>query len=126
MLQNLQQDRTVPTRKLFATDAYMSQFDINVAIATDARQGLRLVDVYRPHAIVMDLHMPFMDGFQLCRRFKRDVDTAHIPVIMVTSSDSPQDALTSTKVGVDRYLLKDCNLPENLLKILQTWAIQKL
>jgi twitching motility two-component system response regulator PilH len=99
--------------------AFMSGFDIDVLMATDPRQGLRLIVAHQPDAIVMDLNMPYLNGFQLCRRLKRDDETAHIPVIMVTSSDDEQDVMTGIEVGVDRYLLKDSNLAENLLTTLR-------
>lgn len=99
--------------------AFMSNFDISVYIATDVRQGLRLIDVYHPSVVVMDLYMPILNGFQLCSRLKRDPTTADIPVVMVTSSDRQQDALTSARVGVDKYIVKDSDLAENLLEALQ-------
>lgn len=92
-------------------------------MAADARQGLRLIDVEQPDAVVMDLYMPDINGFQLCHRLKRDPETAHIPVIMVTSSDSQQDTMTGIQVGIDKYLLKDDSLAENLLTTLRQMGV---
>ena len=98
----------------------MSEHDINVVWAQDGLQGLRIVDAMEPDLIVLDINMPKMDGYQVCRRLKRDPNTRDIPVIMLTSNDSSEDALKGLEAGADDYIPKDAFASQHLLSVLQT------
>jgi len=103
--------------------AQLSQHDISVICAEDGVQGLRLVDIEQPHLIVLDINMPKMDGYQVCRRLKRDPNTQHIPVVMLTSNDSSEDALKGLDAGADDYIPKDSFASEHLLSTLKTLGL---
>ncbi len=100
--------------------AQVSKYGINVICAEDGLQGLRIVDIVRPDLIVLDVNMPRMDGYQVCMRLKRDPNTRHIPVIMITSNDSSDDALKGLEAGADDYFPKDAFAFEHLLAALET------
>ena len=100
--------------------AHLSQYDINIIGAEDGIQGLRLVDAECPDLIVLDVNLPKMDGYQVCQRLKRDPSTREIPVIMLTSNDSSEDALKGLDAGADDYIPKDAFASENLLTTLRT------
>ncbi len=59
--------------------------------------------------VLLDVMMPEMDGFEVCRRLKENPDTMHIPVIMVTSLDSTRDRVRGLQVGADDFLTKPVN-----------------
>jgi DNA-binding response OmpR family regulator len=102
------------------TAAQLSQYNIDVMIAGDGLQGLRSVNTFRPHLIVLDINLPKMDGYQVCQRLKRDETTRHITVIMLTSNDSSKDALKGLAAGADDYIPKDVFAVQHLLAVLET------
>jgi CheY-like chemotaxis protein len=101
------------------TAAQLSGYDINVVLAEDGVQGLRCVNTFPPDLIVLDVNLPKMDGYQVCQRLKRDENTKHIPVIMLTANDSSEDALKGLAVGADDYIPKDVFAIQHLLSALE-------
>ena len=59
--------------------------------------------------VLLDVMMPGMDGYEVCRRLKSNVDTTHIPVVMVTALDQPSDKLEGLNAGADDFLTKPIN-----------------
>ena len=114
------EDSTTQAKRIAAQ---MSRHDINVTCAEDGLQGLRMIDIEPPDLIVLDINMPKMDGYQVCRRLKRDPNTQHIPVIMLTSNDSSDDALKGLEAGADDYITKDAFASEHLLSVLETMGL---
>ena len=72
-------------------------------VAGTAEEALRVAHAYRPHAIVLDVGLPDQSGLALLDRLKRDVETRHIPVHVVSGSDHTQTALSIGAIG---YLMK--------------------
>ena len=89
-----------------------------VATAPDGEAGLTAVREHRPDAIVLDVMMPRLNGFQTCRRLKSDPETRGIPVVDVTAKDQPTDEFWAREVGADAFLAKPVDL-RNLLDLLQ-------
>ena len=56
--------------------------------------------------VLLDVMMPGMDGFEVCRRLKANAATAHIPVVMVTALDQPTDRVRGLEAGADDFLAK--------------------
>ncbi len=77
-----------------------------VATAPDGESGLEAARGHHPDAIVLDVMMPRLNGFQACRQLKSDPATADIPVVMCTSKDQPADQYWATEVGADAFLAK--------------------
>ncbi|HEX2987410.1 MAG TPA: diguanylate cyclase [Chloroflexota bacterium] len=79
-----------------------------------ARDGLEAIEaVYRenPDLVVLDVVMPRMTGYQVCRMLKLDEQTQHIPVVMLTSRDQPADQYWGLQTGADCYVTKEQPLP---------------
>jgi len=74
--------------------------------AENGRVALARLDEARPDVIVLDLMMPEMDGFQVCRKLKEDPSTAEIPVIMVTARDDLDARAEGMRLGVSDFLAK--------------------
>ena len=103
--------------------AQLAKHGLNILIAEDGPDGLRAVDEHHPDAVILDVNLPTMTGYQVCRRLKRDEATSDIPVIMLTSSDSSDDTLRGLNVGATDYIPKDSFATENLVATLQAIGI---
>jgi len=101
------------------------QHGLNILLAEDGPDALRVVDESRPDAVILDVNLPSMSGYQVCRRLKRDPNTADIPVIMLTSSDSSDDTLRGLNVGATDYIPKDAFATENLVATLTGIGVLK-
>jgi two-component system cell cycle response regulator len=77
-----------------------------VLTANDGPTALEMAASERPDIILLDVMMPGMDGFQVCRRLKDDPDTRHIPVVLVTALDGRSDRVTGLESGADEFLTK--------------------
>jgi len=76
---------------------------IEAANATDA---VALAMNERPHLVLLDVALPDHDGFWVCRQLKGNVETAHIPVIMLTAMGLPSDREQAVQAGADGYIVK--------------------
>jgi DNA-binding response OmpR family regulator len=74
--------------------------------AISGAECLRIVREHRIDVILLDLMMPEMDGFQVCRALKQDPDTADIPVIMITARDDLDARAEGMRLGVADFLAK--------------------
>ncbi|MGE0829096.1 MAG: PleD family two-component system response regulator [Hyphomonadaceae bacterium] len=78
----------------------------DVITATRGEEAIQKVRRERPDIVLLDVMMPGMDGFEVCRRLKEAADTRHIPVILVTALDQREDRLKGLGVGADDFLTK--------------------
>lgn len=78
----------------------------DVITASDGFKALELAATARPDVILLDVMMPLMDGFEVCRKLKADATTRHIPVVMVTALDGREDRITGLEAGADDFLTK--------------------
>jgi two-component system, sensor histidine kinase and response regulator len=79
---------------------------IAFAIAENGRVALEMIARERPALVLTDIIMPEMDGYELCRRIRKDKKTAGIPVIMVTQLFDPADVLLGLEAGADNFIIK--------------------
>ncbi len=77
-----------------------------VVTAFNGEQALERIESEMPDIILLDVMMPGMDGFEVCRRIKANNKTAHIPVVMVTALDQPSDRVAGLDAGADDFLTK--------------------
>ena len=77
-----------------------------VLAACDGPSGLAMAQSERPDIILLDVMMPGMDGYEVCRRLKADPTTEHIPVVMVTALDGRRERLAGLDAGADDFLNK--------------------
>ena len=78
----------------------------DVLTASDGVTALAMAAADQPDVILLDVMMPGLDGFEVCRRLKSDALTRHIPVVMVTALDGREDRITGLEAGADDFLTK--------------------
>lgn len=81
----------------------------NVFTAENGQIGLDQVKAKKPHLVVLDCEMPVMDGVTMCQRLKDDNATMNIPVIFLTSVNTPQNIVDCFELDADNYLSKPVN-----------------
>ena len=91
-------------RKLVST--YLARQGYQVAIATDGYEALKAIRMQPPDAVITDVMMPNMNGFELTRRLRADHRTARIPVLMLSARKEADDILTGYSEGADEYIAK--------------------
>jgi two-component system, OmpR family, alkaline phosphatase synthesis response regulator PhoP len=92
----------------------LSAGGFDVLVSANAEEGLALAKKYRPDVIVLDVIMPGIDGKEACRRLKQDKETAPIPVLFLTCSDSLEEKMDEYDAGGEGHIAKPF-LPEDLL-----------
>jgi two-component system cell cycle response regulator len=97
-------DDLLPNLKLLEARLSAEYFD--VITATSGPEALEKCRDGRCDIVLLDVMMPGMDGFEVCRRLKADPATMHIPVVMVTALDQPTDRVHGLEAGADDFLTK--------------------
>jgi two-component system cell cycle response regulator len=78
----------------------------SVILASSGPQALEMAKLHDPEIILLDVMMPGMDGYEVCRRLKADPVTAHIPVVMVTALSDSEDRVRGLDAGAEDFLTK--------------------
>jgi two-component system cell cycle response regulator len=97
-------DDIVANTKLL--EARLASEYFEVLTACNGREALDILARDRVDVVLLDVMMPGMDGFEVCRRIKKDQRTQHIPVVMVTALDQASDRIQGLEVGADDFLTK--------------------
>jgi chemosensory pili system protein ChpA (sensor histidine kinase/response regulator) len=97
-------DDSLTVRKI--TSRLLAREGFKVLAAKDGADALELLRTESPDAILLDIEMPRMDGFEFTRTIKRDSRTAGIPIVMITSRIAEKHRTRARELGVDRYLGK--------------------
>lgn len=84
----------------------LSSKGYNVTGVMDGKSALEEVMAHRPDLVILDIMLPEIDGFEVCRRIKENPATSTIPVVMLTAKKNSQDVARGTEVGADAYLTK--------------------
>ena len=85
---------------MLAEDGY------GIKVAISGKKALEIIPVHRPDLILLDVMMPEMDGFEVCRRLKADPATADIPVIFLSAKDQAEDIVSGLELGAVDYVTK--------------------
>jgi len=117
----------MPTSKILIADdnqpnvelleAYLAEVDCEIAVAADGHETLEKVTEFKPDLILLDIMMPRMSGFEVCRKLKSDPETRDIPIIMVTALNELGDIERGVESGTDDFLTKPVNRLELVTRV---------
>ena len=104
-------------------EAYLDGIDCEIAVAVDGLDTLAKVAEFQPDLILLDIMMPKMSGFEVCKTLKRDPNTRQVMILMVTALNETGDIERAVAAGCDDFLSKPVNKlelvkrVENMLKL---------
>jgi CheY-like chemotaxis protein len=104
-------------------EAFLAEVDCDIAVAVDGRDTLDKVAAFQPDLILLDVMMPKLSGFEVCKKIKSDPKTKGIMVLMVTALNERGDIERGVDSGTDDFLSKPVNKVElvkrveNMLKL---------
>ena len=98
-------------------EAYLTDDGFEVRSTPDGESTLRVARDWKPDLVLLDVMMPKLSGFEVCKRLKADPVTRGLPVIMVTALDEPSDIDRAVEVGTNDFLTKPINKTELLLRV---------
>ena len=111
-----EENKTAPSHTLLIVDDNKDLTDYlatalkdrfkTIWVAADGEEALRLCRKKRPHIVVSDIQMPRMNGYELCKQIKEDLEISHIPVILLTARNDEESQLYGYKNGADAYVTK--------------------
>ena len=96
------------------TSAILEDADYDVSVAWDGLEAINKAYAEEPDLVILDVEMPKINGYQVCRLLKDDEYTRDIPVVMLTGRDQQSDMFWGLKTGADAYVTKGFK-PEQLL-----------
>lgn len=82
----------------------------HVQVCSNGKSALCIVKEYFPDLIISDIMMPEMRGDELCQKVKNDIDTSHIPVILLTALNTDKNIIDGLQTGADEYVVKPFNI----------------
>lgn len=98
-------------------EAYLSGLDVETAIAVDGQDTLEKVAAFKPDLILLDIMMPKLSGFEVCKQVKSNANTRGIMILMVTALNELGDIERAVDAGTDDFLSKPVNKMELLIRV---------
>ncbi len=109
----------------YLTDILQAQ-GYRIRPATSGELALSAVAARRPDLILLDVKMPGMDGYEVCRRLKSDPENARVPIIFISALDEPEDKVKAFAVGGVDYITKPLHSEEVLARVQTHLRLQEL
>jgi CheY-like chemotaxis protein len=106
--------------------AFLESLPVKIITASDGIEGLEKVRQYNPDLILLDIMMPRMSGFQVCRKLKSDPATKDIQILMVTALNELGDIEQASECGTDDFVSKPVNKLELLTRVKSLLRVRHL
>ena len=97
-----------------------------VTTAASGAEALERIQSQRPDLVLLDVVMPGMSGYEVCRRIREDPETGLLPVVMVTALDPSEERVKGLEAGADDFLTKPINQPELLARVRSLLRVKTL
>lgn len=91
------------------------QYEVDIALRGSA--ALEKTRQNLPHLIILDIMLPDIDGFEVCRKLRTNTRTSHVPIIFLTQKDERRDKLQGLELGADDYITKPFDIEELKLRV---------
>lgn len=127
MAKQIKSDNNIKTATILVVDdneqnlellqAYLEDLECKTIAAMDGVSALEIIKEAKPDIVLLDVMMPKMSGFEVCRRIKADPATANLPVIMVTALNEMGDIERAIESGTDDFLSKPVNKLELITRV---------
>jgi PleD family two-component response regulator len=101
-------------------EVYFKSQGYEVYVASRGREALDLTRQKMPNVIVLDIMLPDIDGYEVCRRLRTNLRTSHIPIIFLTQKDERSDKIHGLELGADDYIVKPFDVEELRLRVRNT------
>jgi putative two-component system response regulator len=111
-------------RKMLST--FLTPMGYFVVEASDGEDALERFQEHRPDLMILDLNMPKMDGFEVCRKLKSNPDTKIVPIVVITGLGDDQSHLKALEMGADDFLAKPFNIHFLKAKIKSLLSLKRL
>lgn len=98
-------------------EAHLDGTACDTRIATNGDEAIRLSQEWKPDVVLLDIMMPKVSGFEVCRRLRADAATRNIGVLMITALDQPTDIERAIEVGTDEFVTRPINKTELVLRV---------
>jgi len=105
-------------------DAVLTPRGYRVVPATSGEEALRLLAEQPPDLVLLDIFMPGVDGYEVCRRIRREPDTAYLPIVMITAGGA-QEKRTAIEAGADDFVTKPFDQAELLARVTSLIRIKR-
>lgn len=96
---------------------YFQSKGYEVKVAQRGEEALEICRTQLPHIIVLDIMLPDMDGYDVCRELRSTLRTSHVPIIFLTQKDERSDKIHGLELGADDYITKPFDLEELRLRV---------
>ena len=93
---------------------YLEKESFETAVAADGLKGLELFNSFQPDLVLLDIMLPGMDGWAVCRKIR---ETSKVPIIMLTAKGETTDKVSGLEMGADDYIVKPFEMKEVLARI---------
>jgi len=107
-------------------EAYLSEIDCEIRTAVDGEETLRVVSEYAPDLLLLDVMMPRLSGFEVCRKLRAHPETRGTLVLMITALNEPSDFERGVQAGTDDFLTKPVNKVELLCRVRSLLRVRHL
>jgi len=97
--------------------ALLEQEGFQVVVARNGLEGLQAVNKERPDLLLLDLILPGLDGLEVCRRLRRNPETAQLPILMLSGKAEEADKVVGLEVGADDYITKPFSPKELIARV---------
>ena len=98
-------------------EACLADVECDVRLAADGPHALRMIESSPPDLVLLDVQMPGMDGYEVCRRIKENPELRLVPVVMITALDSTDDRVTALEAGADDFMSKPVERVELVARV---------